>query len=237
VYAFLITATGGGQTKTVPLQLTITGPKGCVLGSNPASITVEAGKSLNFQVGCGSVQGGFNSVLNLSTASTKPSGVTLQQLNLQTVPGSTAAGFAITTANTAVPGTYSIQVTGTSSSGFSSSVSIPLTVTPPNTIVVTSSTNSVTLTQGGSATLKIATRHSGTFAGAVSLWLAGLPAGVNARFSESQFAAPGDAIATVTLTASSSAPVGTKYQFVASAISGNTLVGAPVTLVINVNPK
>jgi hypothetical protein len=116
-------------------------------------------------------------------------------------------------------------------------VSIPLTVTPPNTIVVTSSTNSVTLTQGGSATLKIATRHSGTFAGAVSLWLAGLPAGVSARFSESQFAAPGDAIATVTLTASSSAPVGTKYQFVASAISGNTLVGAPVTLVINANAK
>jgi len=233
VYAFLITATGGGQTKTVPLQLTITGPKGCTLGSNPASITVEAGKSFSFQVSCGSVQGGFNSALNLSMTSNKPSGVAVQQLNLQTVPGSTPVNFGITTANTAIPGTYSIQVTGTNSTGFSSSVSIPLTVTPPSTIVVTSSISSATLTQGGSATFQITIRHSGTFANSASLWLAGLPAGVSARFSASQFAAPGDGIATVTLTASRTAAAGTRYEFVASAMGGNTLVGVPVGLVIN----
>lgn len=233
VYAFLITATGGGQTRTYPLQLTITGPKGCALVSNPAILTVEAGKSLNFQVSCGSVQGGFDSVLNLSTSSNKPPGVTIQQLKLQTLPGSTPATFAISSANTANPGTYSVQVTGTTSNGFSSSVSIPLTVTPPSTIVLTFSTSTVTLTQGGSTTLQIATRHSGTFSGSVSLWLAGLPAGVTARLSASQFAAPGDGTATVTLIASASAPVGAKYSFVASAISGNITVGVPVALVIN----
>ena len=233
VYGLLVTATGGGQTRTVPLQLTITGPKGCVLASNPASITIEAGKSLNFQVSCGLVQGGFNSVLNLSTTSNKPSGVTVQQLNMQTVPGSTPAGFAITTANTALPGTYNVQVTAANSTGFLSSVSIPLTVTPPSTIVVTSSTSSVTLTQGGSVTFQITTRHTGTFAAAVSLWLAGLPAGVTARFSASQFTAPGDGAATVTLTATRNAPAGIRYDFVASAMSGNTLAGAPVSLIIS----
>ncbi len=233
VYGLLVTATGGGQTKSFPLQLTISGPKGCTLASNPASITVEAGNPLNFQVSCGQVQGGFNSVLNLSMTSNKPEGLVIQQLNMQTVPGSTPATFAITSANTAAPGSYSIQITGTTPTGFSSSVSIPLTVKAPNTILVTSSVSSVTLTQGGTATLQITTRHSGTFAGAVSVWLAGLPAGVTARLSASQFAAPGDGTATVTLTASSSAAPGTKYYFVASAMSGNTLGGVPVGLVIN----
>ncbi len=232
-YAFLVTATGGGQTRTFPLQLTITGPKGCALGSNPARITMEAGSALKFQVSCGSIQGGFNSVLNLSTSSNSPSGIALQQLNMQTVPGSTPATFAITSANTAAPGTYSIQVTGTSSGGFSSSVAIPLTVTAPNTILLTSSTNSVALTQGGSATIQITTRHSGTFAGPVNVWLAGLPAGVSARLSASQFPSPGDGNAIVTLTASSSAPTGTGYSFVLSAMSGSTTAGIPVGLVIN----
>jgi hypothetical protein len=66
----------------------------------------------------------------------------------------------------------------------------------------------------------------------VSLWLAGLPAGVTARFSQSQFAAPGDGTATVTLTAAKSASAGTRYDFVASAMSGNTFAGVPVSLVI-----
>jgi len=233
VYGLLITATGGGQTKTVPLQLTITGPKGCVLGSDPASITVQAGSALNFRVSCGAVQGGFNSVLNLSMTSNKPTGVTIQQLNMQTVPGSSPATFAITSANTATPGSYTIQITGATTTGFSSSLSIPLTVTPPNTILVTSSASTVTLTQGGTATVQITTRHSGTFSGAVSVWLAGLPAGVTARLSASQFAAPGDGTATVTLIASSNAPVGSGYYFVASAMSGSTLGGVPVGLVIN----
>ncbi|MFL6450164.1 MAG: hypothetical protein ACJ746_21165 [Bryobacteraceae bacterium] len=203
--------------------------------SNPASITVQAGNSLNFQVGCGSVQGGFTSVLNLSMTSNKPDGLVIQQLNMQTVPGSTPATFVITSANTAAPGPYTIQFTGTTSTGFLSSMSIPLTVTAPNTVLVTSSASSLTLTQGGTATLQITTRHSGTFAGAVSLWLAGLPAGVTARLSASQFALPGDGSATVTLTASPTVTPGTKYYFVASAMSGGTLGGVPVGLVVNAN--
>jgi hypothetical protein len=233
VYAFLVTGTGGGQTRTFPLQLTITGPKGCALASNPASITVQAGSPFNFQVSCGSVQGDFNSVLSVSTISNKPQGVTIQQLNAQSVPGSTPARFAITSTNTAAPGSYTIQVTGANSTGFSSSVLTPLTITPANVISLTSSTSSVTLTQGGTATLQITTRHSGTLAGTESLWLAGLPSGVTARLSASQFASPGDGTATVTLTASSTAASGAKYSFVASAMSGNTLGGVPVSLVIN----
>ncbi len=233
VYGLMVTATGGGQTKTFPLQLTITGPKGCALASDPASITVQAGNALNFRVSCGSVQGGFNSVLNLSMTTNKPAGVTIQQLNMQTVPGSSPATFAITSANTATPGSYTIQITGTTPTGFSSTVSIPLTVTAPNTILVTSSAPSVTLKQGGTATVQITTRHSGTFSGAVSVWLAGLPAGVTARLSASQFAAPGDGTVTVTLTASSSAPTGSNFYFVASAMSGNTFNGVPVGLVIS----
>ncbi|MFL6415872.1 MAG: hypothetical protein ACJ74Y_09410, partial [Bryobacteraceae bacterium] len=233
IYGLLVTATGGGQTRTVPVQLTITIAKSCALASNPAGITIQAGGSMNFQVTCGAVQGGFNSALNLSMADNKPDGIAIQQLNTQVVPGSTPAGFAITSAKTAAPGSYTIQITGKTTSGFSSSVVIPLTVTAPNSILVTSSASTVTLTQSGTATLQITTRHSGTLAGPVSLWMAGLPAGVTARLSASQFAAPGDGTATVTLIASSNAPVGTKYSFVASAMSGDTLGTIPVNLVIN----
>jgi len=65
------------------------------------------------------------------------------------------------------------------------------------------------------------------------VWLAGLPAGVSARLSASQFPAPGDGTATVTLTASSNAPTASNYYFVASAMSGSTLGGVPVGRVIN----
>jgi uncharacterized membrane protein len=233
IYGLLITATGGGQTRTIPLQLTITVPKSCTLIANPSNITIQAGNSTNVHVTCGAVQGGFNSALNVSMVSNKPAGVSIQQLNMQVIPGATPATFAITSAITAAPGSYTIQVTGTTSTGFSSSVAIPLTVTAPNAIFVTSSSSTVTLVGGGTATVQISTRHSGNVAGSVSLWLAGLPAGVTARLSASQFASPGDGTATVTLIASASAPVGSKYSFTASAMSGEVSGGVPVGLVIN----
>jgi hypothetical protein len=95
------------------------------VGATPLSQTVAAGGSATYAVNIGAV-GGFNGVVTLA-ASGLPAGVQAG-LNPATVTGSGSGTMTVTTDSTAVPGIYTLTITG--SGGGSHSASVTLVVTP-----------------------------------------------------------------------------------------------------------
>ena len=169
VYGVTIAASGGGMSKTIPLNLTITAPSTCTLASNPASVSFTAGQSASFQVTCGSVEGGFKTSLSLNMTSPVISGVSIQMLQSYVVPGANGASFNVTSTQTAAPGTYAVTINASSSTGFSQTISIPLKIAAPSTVLVEPGQSSVSVKEGGSAQLKLSTVSSGGYKSAITL--------------------------------------------------------------------
>ena len=94
-------------------------------------------------------------------------------------------------------------------------------------------TPALAITQGSSGTNTIIVSSLNNFSFSVALGVAGLPSGVVATFSSSSvtLAANGTAMPTLTLTASSEAPLGT-YTAIVSATSGSLTASTPFALTI-----
>ncbi len=116
-----------------------------------------------------SIANGFNSPVTLS-ASGLPTGVTAA-FSPTSITGAGTSTLTFTASSTATPGTYTVTVTGTPTSGTTETTTLTLTVSAaaaplaqfsatsmsfPNVAVgTTSAATSVTLTNGGTATLNI----------------------------------------------------------------------------------
>jgi len=94
--------------------------------------------------------------------------------------------------------------------------------TQPATLALTAGASAVSLTQGAAGTVSFSVATGGTFAGNVSLSIAGLPAGVTARWSANPVAGGGQETVTLTLSAAASATAGTAKVGVTAAGDGLT---------------
>jgi subtilase family serine protease len=113
-YPITITGTGGGQTHTTTISLTVTGQTtgAFTVSVSPTSGYLYQGQS-GYAVVTTSVSGGFNSAVTLS-ASGVPSGVTVSfSPSSIAAPGSGSSDFNLTVSRTAATGTYPITITGT----------------------------------------------------------------------------------------------------------------------------
>ena len=103
-YPLILTATGGGLTRTAYARLTVTPPPGFAMTASPASATVTRGQTATYTVATSSI-GNFTGPVTLSvtgaTATIAP--------NPATTPGT--ATLRVTTT---VRGTFTLTVTGTS---------------------------------------------------------------------------------------------------------------------------
>ena len=105
----------------------------------------------------------------------------------------------------------------------------PGTQTPD--FILSASPGSVSVAQGGSGSSTISTAAAGGFNSAISLSVAGLPAGVTATLTPGSITAPGNGSSTLAFTASSTAATGT-FNATVTAAGGGITHTATVALTI-----
>ena len=176
-----VTASGTGvtaQTATVSLTVTAASAPDFALTATPASLSITVG-----QAGTSTVTltrtGGFAGNVTLALEGA-PAGVTAAFApNPATAATST---LTITTAASAIPGTYNLTVRGTATGQSDRTTTIALTVAPlPGISLLVAPTLSATA--GTVASTSITIVRIGSFTGDVALTLENAPAGVTAAFT------------------------------------------------------
>ena len=166
-------------------------------------------------------QYGFTGSVNLA-ATNLPSGVTA---SFAPNPTNGSSTLTLTASSTATPGQYTATITGTSGSLIVSTV-VNVTVSVPS---FTLSANSASVGQGGSATSYAYVYGQNGFNGSVNLAVTGLPNGVTASFTPN----PTTFSSTLTLTASSAAPVG-QYTATITGTSGSLTASTTMSVTVSV---
>ena len=224
--------TGWGSPNTTGLINLLAGSAtpSFTLSDSPSSLTITQGGSGTSTITVNDLNGFAGSVT--LAASGLPSGVTAA---FGTNPTTGTSVLTLTASSTATTGSATVTITGTSGS-LAASTTLALTVNStatPNFSVAASPT-SVTVTQGTSGTSTITITSTGGFNSATTLSASGLPSDVTATFSTNPVTPPanGSATSTLTLTASSSATVGTATVTI-TGTSGSTTHSTTIALTVN----
>ncbi len=201
------------------------------LSASPSSVSITQGGAGGTSTITVSDLGGFSGSVTLA-ASGLPSGVTA---TFGTNPTTSTSTLTLTSSSTATTGTATVTITGTSGS-LTATATIALTVNAPAapTFTVSASPTSVTVTQGSSGTSTITITSQNGFNSATTLSASGLPSGVTATFSTNPVTPPanGSLTSTLTLTASSSATLGTATVTI-TGTSGSTTSSTTISLTVN----
>ena len=243
-----LTLTASGTAPVGTVTLTIFGSSGSLshtatmslrvvpaftLSASPSSLSITQGASGGTSTITIAPANGFSGAVNLS-ATGLPSGVTA---GFSPNPATgTASTLTLTAAYGATIGTSTVTIVG-SYGGATQTTSISLTViaSPPPNFSLSAPPSSVMITQGGvSGSTSITVTSLFNFSGNVTLSATGLPNRVTASFSPNPAAvtglAPGGS--TLTLTASSTATVGTTTVTISGTAGGLT---ASTTILLSVS--
>ncbi|MGB8536521.1 MAG: FG-GAP-like repeat-containing protein [Acidobacteriaceae bacterium] len=197
LYPLTVTGTSGTQTVTATTTLGINAP-GFTLYSPTNNLSLNEGGSASAAINVSS-QYGFSGSVNFA-ASGLPNGVTT---SFSPNPSTGNSTLTLMASNTASPGNALVTIIGTSGS-LTSSTAINLTVHAAN-FAIGAAPGEINLAPGGSGASTISVIPQYGFAGNVSFAAAGLPSGITAAFSPNP---SGNGTSVLTLTASSSAPLG-----------------------------
>ncbi len=233
-YNVTINGPGSSLSTAATVSVTISAPAHVTLTASPSAISVAPGSSGTTKV-TSTVSNGFSAAVSLSVTGL-PSGVTATLAPTSfSAPGSGTSTVRLTAASNAAPGTYSIAINGPGS-GQSTAATVSVTISAPAHVTLTASPSAISVAPGSSGTTKVTSALSNGFNAAVSLSVAGLPAGVTASLSPASFAAPGSGTSTVTLTAASNAAPGTYNVAIngpgsslSTAATVSVTISAPVT--------
>jgi subtilase family serine protease len=233
-YAISLTGTGNGIAHSTAVSLTVTTAGNFTVSALPTSVSVVQGSSGTSTVTT-TVSNGFNYAVSLS-ASGQPAGVTVT-FNPTSIAapgaGTSVATFAV--AATAVPGTYTVTLSGTGN-GITQSANVSLTVTPLGTFSISASPTTVSVVQGNSGTSTVTTTGSGGFNSAINLSASGQPAGVTVSFNPTSIAAPGSGTSTATFAVSSTAAPGT-YTITLTGTGDGVTESTTVSLTVTAAPS
>jgi uncharacterized membrane protein len=181
------------------INLTVA-PLSFTLGASPASLSMTQGAAGTSTIAV-TPQYGFTGNVNLAVSGL-PAGVTA---SFTPNPTTGTSVLTVTASNSAIVGTYNVTVTGTSGTLSATAPNLVLQITPAPNFTLAASPTSLTVAQSASGTDTLTVVDQGGFAGNVNLTASGLPAGVTASF----FPNPTTGSSVLTLTANSSAPLGT----------------------------
>jgi len=222
-YTLTITGTNGTLTHTTTVSLVVIAPDFTV-NASPASQTVTQGNSAGYNVII-TPTNGFSGPVTFSVTGL-PTGATASF-----VPNpATTSSILMVTAGSATPaGTYTLTITGTSGS-LTHTKTVTLVVPAPD-FGLSVSPSSQTVVQGTSTSYNVTINPTNGFSGQVTFGVAGLPTGASGSFTPN----PGSSSSTLSVTTSSTTPVGS-YTLTITGISGALTHTAAVTLVVNAPP-
>jgi len=210
-----VSAAGNGLTASQTLALQVVQAPGITLAVSPVSVSMQSLSTAAVTVtatpqGSAKVAAGST----ISVASGLPKGLTASW-GSPTVNSSGVVTWSLTLAGSAsaIAGTWTLNlsasVVATNGSKYTASKSLPMTVslTPP-TLTETTASSSLSAAQGAAVTDALTVSGNGTYSGAVTLSVSGLPTGVTAKWSSNPLTLSSESgTSTLTLTAATTAPV------------------------------
>ncbi len=176
------------------------------LGSNPGSVSFNAGSSATSTISVSSINN-FNDVASLTATSDDPN----FQLSLSPASVTPSGGTAYSTLTVSDPatcdsGSHIVTVTGTATENlypfaqsFSVSTTIPVSVSRTCDFGISSNPSSLTIRRGQTGTTTISVSSVNAFSGSVSI-VATTPAGVTATYGTNPVSVPSGGSATSVLT-------------------------------------
>lgn len=209
LYTLTYTGTSGNQTVTTQSSLLVEAPYFTIGGGGAGKVIQGSSTSIPLQV---QPYLGFTGSVYFSIAGL-PAGVTA---SFSPNPTTTSSTMTITADGSALVGVYSLTITGTSGSAVTTTP-LQLSVLAP-TFSVSSTSAGITLHQGGTATAILYATSPAPLPSGVTLVASALPSGVTASFSPD----PTNITSTMTLSASSAAPLGTSPVTVTGTCCGLT---------------
>jgi hypothetical protein len=225
-----VQGTSGALTQTTTISLTVTAAPAFTLSASPNTLSIVQGSNGTSTITV-TPTNGFTGSVNLSVASTLPTGVTASFSPNPTTTTSTLTLTATASATTGGPVTVTIQGT---SGALTQTTTLSLTVTAAPNFSLSASPNTLTIVQGNNGTSTITVNPTNGFTGNVNLSVTStLPTGVTASFSPN----PTTTTSTLTLTASASAttggPVTVTIQGTSGALTQTTTLSLTVTAAPN----
>jgi len=166
------------------------------LSASPNAVTVHQSDSGTTTI-TSAVTDGFDSGIAL-TASGQPKGVTVV-FGPTSITGAGTSTMTISVAESAVPGTYRILVTGTSG-GATATTTVSLTLTGiTSTFTISASPAKISVARGGTGTSTITTAITGNFDSAIALTASGGGNSQTVTLNPGIIAAPGAGTSTLTV--------------------------------------
>ena len=194
IYSFKLT--GCGSTASPDFSISAT----------PASQTVTQGGGTSYTVNL-TASGGYTGSANLSVGGV-PNGASASFSPNPVTGGSGSSSLAVNS-GTAIPGTYTLTITGTDSSNSSltHSTTVTLIINAPASgdFSISVSPSTAVVKKGGTTTYGVTVTPTGGFNSGVSLSVSGVPATATASFSTNPVAS-GSGTSTLTVNTGSTAP-------------------------------
>jgi len=200
--SYLITVTGasGSETESTTFALTVNAP-GFSLAAAPASLKLYPGNSGSATVLINGTAG-FNGSVNLAVTSGLPAGMTASWVENPT----TGTSALTLTASDSTPVNTDAMLTITGTSGNETETTTLAVVVMPQLFYLNVTPYPSNIAQGGTVALTVSAVPVSKYSDTIKLTAPALPAGVTGSFSPSSITF--GQTSTLTLTASSSAPVG-----------------------------
>jgi subtilisin family serine protease len=224
-YPITITGTSGSISHTAAATLTVTAPPDFGVAATPSSRGIVAGAAAGYSVAVSALNG-FAGTVSLGLSGL-PVAVGTASLAPASVSGAGTSQLTVTTVPTAPAGSYPLTITGTSG-GTSRSATVTLVVTARD-FGLGISPGSVTVIRRQTATYTVSVPSSTGLPGAVTLTVAGLPAGASATLSPNSLGAPGTSTLTVRTTGTTAR--GT-FTLRVTGTSGSVVHQATATLIV-----
>jgi len=216
--AITITAAGSGLTASSSITLAVTQAPGITLVVSPVSVSMQSLGTATATVtatpvgGLKPAAGAAGSSISISAG--LPKGIAAGW----SAPSLTAAGtvvwsLTLSGSSSALAGTTTLSIAAkvapATGAAVTAAAALPLTITlTPPTLAVSAASSALAVVQGKSVADAVTLAGNGTYTGAVTLTVSGLPTGVTATWSSSTVTLNGETgSSTLTLVAASSAPL------------------------------
>ena len=244
--AVTLTAAGSGLTASGQITLAVTQAPGITLAVSPVSVSMQSLGTATATVTAMPVGGlkpaGAGAGSTISICAGLPKGIAAAW----SAPSVTTAGtvvwtLTLTGSPSALAGASTLslaaKVAPATGAAVTAAATLPLTVTlTPPALTVSAVSSALALVQGKSVVDGVTLAGNGTYAGAVTLSVSGLPTGVTAAWSGSTVTLNGETgSSTLTLAAASSAPLGSATITITAKGDGLT-VTKQVTLQVTQAP-